>query len=120
MIHYAAPIDLPEEPTAVSIDGDTVTLSADIVRFDNTGLWGARQLSCEWPDHPSAGDILSIFDVCWIEWNNQYISQQQDDSEYDSDALLTDMYEQMISMQEAQEATDAALCDLYESIGGVQ
>lgn len=120
MIRYAAPVDLAEEPPSVAIDGDTVTLSSDVVHYDNTGLWGAQQLSCEWPDHPSADDILSIFDVAWIEWSNQYMAQQQDDSGDGSDALLTDMYEQMLTMQEAQEATDAALCDLYEAMGGEQ
>lgn len=36
----------------------------------------------------------------------------------DTDSLLTDMYEQLVSMQSAQAATDAALCDIYESLAG--
>lgn len=36
----------------------------------------------------------------------------------DTDSLLTDMYEQLVSMQGAQAATDAALCDIYESLAG--
>lgn len=120
MITYEYLIDLPEMPESVEVSGQTVILSRNIVRFDNTGLWGCERYSKDWPDHPSEEDIVKNFDSIWDDWNSQYIAQQQEETVDDSDALLTSMYEQLISVQESQEATDAVLCDLYEALGGGQ
>lgn len=119
MIHYAAPIDLPEEPSPVAIDGDKVTLSTNILHFDNTDLWGARQISQDWPDHPEEAVIFDNFDTIWNQWLAQSMAEQSSqDEEGGTDAVLTDLYEEMLALQEAQKAQDATLCDLYEAILG--
>lgn len=119
MIYYTAPIDLAEKPLPISVNDDRITLSKNLGQADNTGLWVAQQMSKEWPDHPSEEEILASFNSIWNDWNDQYIAQQQEEVD-STDILLTDMYEQLISVQESQEATDAVLCDLYEALGGGQ
>ena len=40
------------------------------------------------------------------------------DGDADPDALATDLYEQLLAVQESQAATDAALSDIYEALAG--
>lgn len=114
-------IDLPGEPPAVTVDGDAVTMSREAAPCENTGLWAAEQLTFDWPGNPGVDAIAEDFDSVWTERENEAMAESTASGEGDgSDALLTEMYEQMLAMQEAQEATDAALCDLYEAMGGEQ
>ncbi|MEY8436536.1 hypothetical protein AAK967_02165 [Atopobiaceae bacterium 24-176] len=104
-----------EKPPAAYIEespygGRTCYLRKGIAQGDD-GTWSCVVLQFDAPDGLTEPAAEERIDELWAEYAPD---------EDGTDALLTDMYEQMLSMQEAQEATDAALCDLYEALGGEQ
>lgn len=117
MTEYTYRIDLPTEPPAVAVEDRTVTLSRNVVQFDNTGLWGAEQLTFQDEESHDPAYYSERFDEYWSRCMAEAPSDPMNQGD-GTDAILTDMYEQMLSMQEQQAATDAALCDLYEALAG--
>lgn len=119
MTRYAYPIDLHNEPPTIAIDGDDITLSQNIVRYDNTGLWGAEQICFSWPDHPALEEMEKDFWFIWQQRMAEVIAASENeryDEQEGIDALTSGLYEQVLLVQEGQESTDAVLCDLYESM----
>lgn len=80
-------------------------LRKDIIK--NSDAWNCITLQFDAPDSLTVESATTHFDELWDQYDPG-----------DTDTTLTDMYEQMVAMQEAQAATDAALCELYESMAG--
>lgn len=117
MTEYMLRIDLPTEPPAVAMDGRTVTLSRRVSHFENTGLWGAEQLTFQDDESHDTAYYSERFDEYWSRCMAEVLSDSMNQGE-GTGATLTDMYDHMLSMQEQQAVTDAALCDLYEALAG--
>lgn len=119
MTEYTYRIDLPTEPPAVAVEDRTVTLSRNVVQFDNTGLWGAEQLTFQDEEGHDPACYSERFEECWGVLMADIVDESmRQDGDADPDALATDLYEQLLAVQESQAATDAALSDIYEALAG--
>lgn len=119
MTEYTYRIDLPTEPPAVAVDGRTVTLSRRVSHFENTGLYGAEQLTFQDDESHDPAYYSERFEECWGALMADIVDESmRQDGDADPDALATDLYEQLLAVQESQAATDAALSDIYEALAG--
>lgn len=118
MTEYTYRIDLDEEPSAVAVDGHTATLSRNVVQFDNTGLWGAEQLTFQDVESHDPAWYSKHFDEVWEAKAAEAIASSMTDGGTEPDALATKLYERLIAVQDSQATTDAALSDIYEAVAG--